>query len=316
MRNKQSRGGVQGITRIGISPVLVGVIVFLTSLISGCCQGTAPNPLLEHSEKAAMRELREISATAANLLNVYMDGRVTEMLVCSKLGGPLQDSLTVSDARVDSNRILREWLKTSGAYEAILLLDKNGVCLASAPAELVNQDLSGHEAFKGAIKGQVTIVDAHKSAILTTLDPKSKGWTAVIAVPMRADNQPAGVLMSCLKWSQLQALILGLRVGETGYVFVVNRNNQTIIHPSEHFYGVSLMDAGINRPELVEAIIKKAANQKYQFRNPRTGRAEAGLAGLAYPKEYGNFPGLGWIVGANVSGQDLMGLPWWMQLFR
>ena len=298
MTSKRTLGGVQGIFRISIFPFYLVVIVLVLSIFFGFSQSASANPLFDHSEKAAMREMSQIAENAANLLNVYMDARVTEMLVCSRLGGPIRDALTTSDAKTDANQILQERLKTSGAFDAILLLDKKGVCIASAPASLVNQDLSNNEAFKGAVTGKLTIIDAHKSEILTTLDTKSKGWTVVIAVPVKVKDEIAGVLVSCVKWSKVWELMIGTRVGVTGYVFVVNNKNQVVLHPVEQFYGKSLQGVGAPR-ELDEAIKKKTTNQEYEFKNPRTGATEKGkLAGFVYPKGYGNFPGLGWVVGA------------------
>jgi methyl-accepting chemotaxis protein len=235
-----------------------------------------------------------------------MNARVTDMLVGSKLGGPLRDALTMPEARADANRILEEWLKISGAYEAILLVDKAGVCLASAPAGLVNQDFSENEAFKGAIKGKLTISDAHKSAVLASLDPKSKGWTATIAVSVKVENEVAGVLMSFLKWSKLAELIMNVRVGTSGYVYVLNKQHQAIIHPAEALYGISIRDPKINLSSLDDAITKKFPYYAYEFKNIRTNHLDTKLVGLAYPTGYGNFPGLGWTVGAGMDRSETM----------
>jgi len=228
------------------------------------------------------------------------------MLVCSKVGGPLRDALAMPEARADANRILEEWLKSSGAYEAILLVDKAGVCLASAPAGLVNQNFSDDEAFKGAIKGKLTISDLHKSDALISLDRNSKGWTATIAVPVKVENQVAGVLMSFLKWSRLAELVRSVRIGTSGYVFVLNKQNQTIIHPAEHLYGVSLRDPKINLSSLDEAITKKVPYYSYEFRNIRTNHMDTKLVGFAYSQGYGNFPGLSWTVGAGMDRSETM----------
>jgi methyl-accepting chemotaxis protein len=316
-------------TRRWITRFHMGIALLLPILISGCGQSAAANPLLAHSENAAMREVREIAECAANLLNVYMDARVTEMLICSKSGGPVSDALVMSDATTHANRILDGWLKTSEAYNAIMLLDRKGVCIASAPSSLVNQDLSNHEAFKEAVEGRLKLTDAHKTEILTTLDPKSKAWTVVIAVPVKACDDIAGVLMSCLNLSKLRELLKSIRVGtpfvqeystgraeiSTGFVYVLNSKNQTIIHPMEEYCGRTLDEIGAPH-EISDAIKKRDSNQRYQFRNPKTGQREVKLAGFAYPQGYGNFPRLGWMVGVSVSEDELIGAPWWMQLFR
>jgi len=208
-------------------------------------------------------------------------------------------------------------LKASAAYEAILLLDKRGICLASAPEGLADKDFSSDTTFSGALKGKLTISDAYKSDLLISVDPQSKGWTVAIAVPINGGNDFRGVLMSCLKWSRLQKLIIGVRVGETGYDFVLNGQNQVIIHPARHFYGISLRDPKINMPQLDDAVKKKLPNQRYDFKNIGTGRVDTKLVGLAYPKGYGNFPGLGWTVGTGADESEIVGgHPLWRLLFR
>jgi hypothetical protein len=281
----------------------MAVAMFLVGLIAGCSRSASG---VDESETAAMREVRELAGAAALLLNVYMDARVTEMLIGSKLGGPLQDALTMPETRPDANAILEDWLKVAVAYEAILLLDKNGICLASAPAGLVNRDFSNDEAFQGAVKGQLTITDAHKSEVLISLDPKSKGWTAVIAVPVVAENGTAGVLMSFLNWSRLRMTVLGVHVGRFGYVYVVNRKNRIIIHPGEDYYGLSLRDPKIDLPEVDDAITRKAENCVYDPRVISLDRLRTNFEGYAYPRGYRNFPGLGWTVCACASEREIV----------
>jgi methyl-accepting chemotaxis protein len=313
---KQRKGSpIQGHLRCRIFPFAMAVAMFLVIAIAGCNPESGSG--LHGSETAAMREVRELAGAAAVLVDEYMDSRVTEMLVGCKLGGPLKDALTISEARTDASSILEEWLKISRGYEAILLLDKNGVCLASAPAGLVNRNFSDGEAFQGAVKGQLTVTDAHKSDVLISLDPRSKGWTAIIAVPVRIENEVAGVLMSFLRWSQLRSLMLSFRVGKTGYAYVVNRQNQVIIHPAEDLYGIGLKDPKINRPEVEDAITRRAPNAVYEFRNVRANRLDTRIEGFAYPGGWGNFPGLGWTVGAGSHEKEILaGNPFWRRLFR
>jgi hypothetical protein len=304
MIKQQKDGFIRGIPKARIFPFCLGIAIFLMALIAGCSQNRSG---LDESEKAAMREVRELAGAAALLLDVYMDARVTEMLMGSKTGGPLKDALTMPEIRAEANAILRDWLKFEVAYEAILLLDKNGVCIASAPAGLVNRDFSNYEAFQGAVKGQLTITDAHKSEVLISLDPKSKGWTAVIAVPVVAEKGTAGVLMSFLNWSQLRMTVLGVHVGRFGYVYVVNRKNQIIIHPAgEDYYGLSLRDPKINLPEVDDAIARRAPNSVYEIRVIALKSAATRFEGYDYPRGYRNFPGLGWTVCAHALEREIV----------
>jgi methyl-accepting chemotaxis protein len=303
---KCEKSVAQGNLRSLLVTLCIGITIMLLASAVGYGQGPGSDFALDDFDKAAVRELQTIAASASAILNVYMDARVTDMLVCSKVSGHLREALTMPEARADANRILEEWLKTSGAYEAILLVDKAGVCLASAPVTLVSQNFSDDEAFKGAIKEKLTISDPYKSAVLASLDPKSKGWIAAIAVPVKGENDVAGVLISFLKWSKLAELIKNVRIGTSGYVYVLNKQNQVIIHPAEDLYGISIRDPKINLSSLDEAITKKIPNYSYEFRNIRTNQLDTKLVGFAYPTGYGNFPGLGWTVGAGMDRSETM----------
>lgn len=304
---KHIEGIGRGILRSFMLPICMGIAIVLVAAIAGYSQSATPDANLDSSEKAAMRELQAIAEGAANLVNVYMDARVTDMLVCSTTCTPLREALTTPDARGEANRVLEEWLKTSGAYEAIVLLDKAGACVASAPETLVNRDFSSDKAFQGAISGKLTISDLHKSDVLASLDPKAKGWTVAIAVPTKAGNELEGVLVSYLKWSRLAQLMEGIRVGQTGYVWAVNGQHQLIIHPAAYLYGENIRGPKINMPALDDAVKKKVAHFRYAFTNAGTGKEDTKFVGFAYPAGYGNFPDLGWTVGVGADEAEIVG---------
>jgi methyl-accepting chemotaxis protein len=305
--------------------LFIGFAVLLATALIGCSRDfSAPQDL----ETPPVREVKEMAAAAATILNVYMDARVTEMLLASKLDGPIRDALTMPEARLAASRAVSEWENISPAYKAILLVDKSGVCVASAPTQPLNRDFSGDKVFREAISGRLALADLHKSDDLVSLDPKSKGWTATIAVPMKVDGGVVGVLMSLLNWSQVKQLVQTIKVGKTGHVFVLNNQSQVIVHVLERLYGLSLLDPDINLPQLHAAIRHGASHNAYDFRFTVTASNKAGtriggtditgtrLVGFAYPKGHGNFPGLGWIVGINADPTELAEPSLWRRFFR
>ncbi|MBI4962261.1 MAG: cache domain-containing protein [Desulfomonile tiedjei] len=213
-KQESSRGGRN--LRSTISVFCIAVAMMLSATVPGFCQGQKTGITLTATDKAAMRGLCAIAEGVSNALNVYMDARVTELLVGSSLSETLREALATPGTRVNASKTLEAWRKASGAYEAILLLDITGLCLASAPTGLVDRDFASDPAFQTAIGGKPAFSDFHKSDVLTSLDPKSKGWTITIAVPMKADNKVEGVLMSFLQWSRLSELIMRVPVGKTG----------------------------------------------------------------------------------------------------
>lgn len=305
----------------------LSITLILLAAIGGCSQDTKLDPRLDDSQKAAVREVQGIAAAAANLLNVYMDARVTDLLVCSTTSDRLRQGLVSIEARDETNHVLAKWLKISGHYQAILLADKNGGCVASAPTGLVNRNVSDEIDFKDAVKGKLAISDAYQSDIVSSLDPESKGWTLSIAAPVFIGDEVAGVLMTCLKWSQLEQLVSSFKVGETGHIFLLNAQNQFIVHRSKILYGNGLRGPAINSPELDDAVRHKVSYKRYKYRMTGTAtvgsdtitvidKSSIGLIGFAYPRGYGNFQGLGWTVAAGVDEVEIVGGNWFWRLFR
>jgi methyl-accepting chemotaxis protein len=286
VRKKSTGIGVQEPMRNRGLIFSISIFIVLAGAMAAFGQTTQADANLTESDKAAIRDVQNIAGLAARLLAVYMDARVTEMLTCCAIGDRFRDALTAPEARAGANQALKSWLNTVGAYEALLLVDKSGACVAAAPEELANRNFSGDEAFKGAI-----------------------------AVPIKGANDVEGVLMSFLQWSKVTDLLQGVQIGQTGYAYLLNRQRQLIGHPQEDWYGVSPRDLGA--PAVDEAVMKKLPSTSYEFRNPMTGAMDTKVAGFAYPKGYGNFPGLGWTVGAGVDRSETAGgQSAWNMFFR
>jgi hypothetical protein len=292
-----------------ILPWLGCVAIALMILVSGCSR--------ERSEKAAELQVRQMAEAAAMVLNTQMNERVTDTLLCAATCERCRESFSVPEAREEANQTLEKWLKISGTFEAILLVDKSGVCVASAPSGLAGKDFSNDEAFKGAITGKTALSEFHKSDLVDSLNPKSEGWTLSIAAPVVLENAVSGVIISYVKWSHLNKLIGSFIVGQTGGIFVLDRKAQIIMHRDTHLYGISTGDHRVNIHEIDNAVRSRAPYVRYEYKYGPTGRPEPKLVGFFYPGYYGNFPGLGWTVAASVSEIELGGSSSpWARLFR
>jgi hypothetical protein len=285
------------------------IAVLLTIVVSGCDS--------DRSENAAALQVRQMAMAAATLLNAQMDARVTDTMLCAATCERCREAFSAPEARQEANQALDKWLKISGNFEAILVVDKTGACVASALAGLLGKDFSGDEAFKGAIKGRLTLSEFHKSDLVASLDPKSEGWTLSIAAPVRAGDEASGALISYVKWSRLYEMTRSFNVGQTGFVSVLDRQNQVIMHPDNKLYGTNLENGKVDLPEYFDAVKNKAPFARFEFKSSTPGFGGMRLVGLAYPKGYDNFPGLGWTVSATVFENEIAGpRRSWERLFR
>lgn len=290
--------------KVGTACAIIAFLVMMQSI--GSCGSQDGNPVLNRSAERAVSLLQNIASNASVLVNVYMDARASDMLACAATSEPLKSALLKPALKADAKAVLAQLQDTYRAYDALLLLDRSGLCVASAPAGLEGKDLSADSAFKGALAGKLGFSDVHKSSTVESLNQKSKGWTAAIAAPVKVGNDVKGVLFSYLDWARLQKLVSSVQVGQSGYVFFLNGQNRVILHPAGSvFYGVALDDARVKLASLNEAVTRRAPFHAYYFENLRSRRQDTKLVGLAYPEGYGNFPGFGWSVGASADRTEI-----------
>lgn len=263
------------------------------------------NSIVNEAENSAKRELKSLAEATATSLNVFMNDRVSDVLVWADLR-LIKEALEVAEVREDASETMREMVKLYGSYEGIFLLDAKGNCVASSWPASVGTDFSGQEGFKGARGGKLTLIDANFSRLVEQIDPPSKGWTAAIAAPVKIGGNVTGVVLSYLKWAPIEQITNSVKIGETGYAYVVSKRNKVVTHPNKTLYNEDVSGAKINLPTLDEAIKRKDPHHTYQFTNVKSGKLDNKIVGIAYPGGLGNFEGLGWVIGLGADKSELM----------
>lgn len=115
--------------------------------------------------------------------------------------------------------------KCEGRYEKILVTDQNGKVIADNTAEDTRIDLGDREYFKRAKQGHINLSEPIIS--------KFSGAPIVsLAVPL---NTPVGQFCSAIvfiiKLDRLSDKIVSVKLGETGYPFMVDKKGLFIAHP-------------------------------------------------------------------------------------
>lgn len=263
------------------------------------------NTIVTEAQESAKREMKSIAQSASGSVNVFMNDRVSDVLVWADLR-LIKEALEVAEVREDASETMREMVKLYGSYEGIFLLDAKGNCVSSSWPASVGTDFSAQEGFKGAKTGKLSLVDFHTSKLVEQIDPASKGWTVAIAAPVKIGGNVTGVVLAYLKWAPLQAILDIIPVGKTGYVWVTTKNNKLMLHPGRHLYGEDVKGAKINLPLLDEALNAKASDIVYEFKNEKTGKVDNKIVSMFYPAGLGNFPGMGWRFGAGADKSEVL----------
>jgi len=262
---------------------------------------------VNQAEISAVRELRALADSAALTLNVFMSARVNDVRVWSDLR-LVKEALEVAEVREDTSETMREMVKVYGLYEVILLLDTNGNCVASSWPALVGSDFSKDKQFQDAKTGKVSLSDFYKSPVVEKIRPASNGWTLSVAAPVKVAGAVRGVILTNLKWAAIETIVNEIKVGTSGYVFVVAKN-QAVIHNNPSLYGQEIDKPPVSLPTLTRAMKAKQPTATYEFTNNKTKKLDNKLVGLVYPNPQRDdkLAQLGWIVGAGADRSELFG---------
>ena len=257
----------------------------------------------QQADTTAIRETTNIADSTGQIINNFMNDRINDVLVWADLR-LMKEAIEVAEVREDASQALREVVKAYGSYEAFLLADAKGNCVASSWPALVATDLSANPAFKSAKEGKLSVSQFEISPIVQQIDPASKGWTVAISAPVKVGTNVIGVIIGYIKWSAAQQLIAGIKVGVNGYVYVLDKNQKVVFHPNKTIYGKTPTQVGA--PAVEAAFKAKRPFVRYDFINPKTKELERNKpAGIFYLKDFKKFKSLGWGVVATAAQEEL-----------
>src|SRR5271157_61981 len=215
------------------------VASILPLLLAGYLAYQAVN---RQAEQAAFREVVTTADSASRAVTEFMNSRCTDVLIRARQRFILE-GVIAPEAREDTSLSLHEEVELSGAYEFVVLVDANtGKSVAASSSEVNNQDFSKDSVFAKAKSGKLVLGGLEQNKTVQKLNQESNGWTLPIATPVKVADKVAGVLIAYLRWKPLEDLLTKMRVGQTGYVFVVDRLGRFIVHPDRGLYELELKD--------------------------------------------------------------------------
>ncbi len=149
-------------------------------------------------------------------------------------------------------------------YEIFILADAKGLTVADNLGGALRDkkiSIASREYFKIAKQGKVNISSPVKSK--ATGNPVS-----VVAIPLKSDSgEFVGIFATVLKLDTLSQKITSVKVGQTGYPFMVDQNGITIAHPNKEF----ILEMDLSKAEGMESIMSqmlagKAGVDDYRFK--------------------------------------------------
>ncbi len=208
-------------TAFSLIPVIIaGSLVYFK--ISKTTMENAMNTVV-NEQKFAMQSIQNIITMIEKIGNETSYDRQLIDFLKNKSAG----TSTIEEGKAINSR-LSSMISGYGVYENIILLDKNGICIADgdyANAK-TGQNLSSLEAFSQAkATGFEYISNIQKSEI--TGNP-----VLHISYPIKTSSLMQGVLVQIIDINKLSAAYIGkIQLVNDGYMFIMEEDGTTILHP-------------------------------------------------------------------------------------
>ncbi|QGU00167.1 hypothetical protein SYNTR_1573 [Candidatus Syntrophocurvum alkaliphilum] len=182
---------------------------------------------------------REIMSRAATSeIQFWIDSKIQEIQILANLNSAktMEVEEVVELLSLEMNVLGEE-------YENLFVINTHGEAFLDDGSTL---DLSDREYFISALEGEATVSDPVVS--------RNTGNIVVpVSSPIYRDGEPVGVLGGAVLANQLIDRISAIQLGETGYVYMINKEGQYIVHPShDYILQKSMFDQGEEVAEIAD----------------------------------------------------------------
>jgi methyl-accepting chemotaxis protein len=176
-------------------------------------------------------------------------------------------------------------------YELFFLTDDKGIVIAdTSEGKYRGTDLSGEEYFKKALEGEPVIGKVKAS---------EKGTYVIVAGPLKSMDKGVGTIgaiVSGWKLNTLNKRIGELKLGKTGFAFLVDNNGMIIVHPEKEL----MMKTNIGDLKGMESVARRMIASE-------EGIQECPYKGDDKIVAFAPIQAAQWGVGLVISKRELMG---------
>lgn len=193
---------------------MVLVIILLLpgmTILAGINFWTAKGILVDDIE----RNMLDKAVSSANDVSAWIENYKSEMNVF--INSPL--------ANLDNKQNLLAYLaheqQRNKRYQSFFVADQWGNSYnTDGSMSKVNED----DYFKKALQGEITVSDP----ILSKAEGK---YIIVVSGPIKKEGKIIGVLGGMVEMNELSKFIASIKVGQTGYGYLIQKDGLTIVHP-------------------------------------------------------------------------------------
>ncbi len=184
--------------------------------------------------ESAMAQMTQMSAMATKNIGFWIDSRKIEVgnwATEQIFAEALNDTDLGRETRFIADEQFEAFKKNATYYEVIALANKNGELVASINRDaLIGKiNVSEHPFFKQALAGKQAISDAMISKT------SGKPYFAIASPVFSLDKtETLGALIGVINIEYMSSqLVEPIKVGNTGYAYILNSAGLTIAHPEK-----------------------------------------------------------------------------------
>ena len=198
----------------------------------------------------------------------------------------LTTSIIGKAARVTANEKLGRLKADYGYYEDISLVNTDGLTIASNNDAVIGKmNVGDRPYFKAAMAGEVFVSDV-------ILSRGSGNPVFIISVPVIDNKQVKGVLVGIVSVDSFtRQFIIPIKVGQSGYAVLINKNGLTVAHPDASH----VMKVDVSKLEFGQQILAQ-----------KNGVLQYTMEGVEKTAAFKEIEGVGWIVMINVPNAEIL----------
>ncbi len=216
------------------------LIIFTILLLGALSVYYLRKILVQNAEEATTQVVNQMKRVIENYIK-YMDDialvAVNNEDVRVFMSSPGADSPELRAAIGKSFEAIRSVRRD---IDSLFLITRDGRAIASAPGGRLNPTVSFRERFEeleaGLASGRPSVSSAHVENLVDNRYP----WVISLVRDMREtpETEGIGIIQVDLNYDIIASLCRDIRLGKSGYVFILNRNGEIVYHPRQQLiYG-------------------------------------------------------------------------------
>lgn len=262
--------------------VTIGTILLFSLLImAGVNYFHGRNMLISETEG----NLTQAATSTAEKVAGWFEARAAEVSV-------IGNSPIVREApREAVVKYLADEVRRTNTYLRLLVVDEKGNAVYSNGS---TSNIADREYF---IKVMATGENCISDPVISKVDNKA---VIVVAAPLKKDGKTVGIIGGTVTIDALNAMVKTMKVGETGFAYVVKDNGLVIIHPEQEM----AMKANLLKDQGISPELRLATERMLQG---KVGTAQYQIQGVDKYLGYTPIRGTAWGLGVNVPTSEITG---------